>query len=90
MAMKRCPVCGEKYSDTYKNCPFCEEEEYWEEDQEVRRPILREGGRSSSRRSPYSIVTTVDLIAAVIPPVLPADSTPRKPSTRRQMGLRIP
>lgn len=27
MAMKRCPICGEKYSDTYKSCPFCEEEE---------------------------------------------------------------
>ncbi len=27
MAMKRCPDCGEKYSDTYKYCPFCEEEE---------------------------------------------------------------
>lgn len=27
MAMKRCPVCGEKYSDTYKRCPFCEEAE---------------------------------------------------------------
>ena len=26
MAMKRCPICGEKYSETYKNCPFCEEE----------------------------------------------------------------
>lgn len=26
MAMKRCPVCGEKYSDTYRSCPFCEEE----------------------------------------------------------------
>lgn len=27
MAMKRCPVCGEKYSDTYRYCPFCEEED---------------------------------------------------------------
>ena len=27
MAMKRCPICGEKYSDTYKSCPFCEEDE---------------------------------------------------------------
>ena len=27
MAMKRCPDCGEKYSDSYKYCPFCEEEE---------------------------------------------------------------
>ena len=26
MAMKTCPVCGEKYSDTYRSCPFCEEE----------------------------------------------------------------
>ena len=51
MAMKRCPVCGERYSDTYKNCPFCEEEEYWEEEQEpARRPILREGVRSSGGR----------------------------------------
>ena len=27
MAMIRCPVCGEKYSDTYRHCPFCEEDE---------------------------------------------------------------
>jgi len=27
MALKKCPICGEKYSDTYKTCPFCEEEE---------------------------------------------------------------
>ncbi len=40
--MKRCPQCGEKYSDTYKRCPFCEEED-----------ALRDGGRvhRSSRRS---------------------------------------
>lgn len=36
MAMKRCPVCGEKYSDTYRRCPFCEEED-----------ALREGHRSN-------------------------------------------
>lgn len=23
----RCPKCGEEYSDTYKSCPFCQEEE---------------------------------------------------------------
>ena len=41
MAMKRCPDCGEKYSDSYKYCPFCEEEE-----------ILKEGkGRGSRRRA---------------------------------------
>ncbi len=70
MAMKHCPVCGERYSDTYKNCPFCEEEEYWEEEQEpVRRPILREGVRSSGGRggrSAYSIVTPVLIVLIVL------------------------
>ena len=44
MAMKRCPDCGERYSDTYKYCPFCEEEE-----------ILRDGGqpRRSGRRAAH-------------------------------------
>lgn len=66
MAMKRCPVCGERYSDTYKNCPFCEEEEYWEEEQEARRPILREGTRSSSHKSPYSIVTPILIVLILL------------------------
>lgn len=66
MAMKRCPVCGERYSDTYKNCPFCEEEEYWEEEQETRRPILREGTRGSSRTSPYSIVTPILIVLILL------------------------
>lgn len=26
MATHRCPKCGEEYSDTYRSCPFCEEE----------------------------------------------------------------
>ena len=40
MAMKRCPDCGEKYSDTYKYCPFCEEEE-----------VLRKGKDRGGRRA---------------------------------------
>ena len=69
MAMKRCPVCGERYSDTYKNCPFCEEEEYWEEEQEpASRPVLREGGRATARtgRSTYSIVTPILIVLIVL------------------------
>ena len=70
MAMKRCPVCGERYSDTYKNCPFCEEEEYWEEEQEpARRPILREGVRSPGGRggrSAYGIVTPILIVLIVL------------------------
>ena len=69
MAMKRCPVCGERYSDTYKDCPFCEEEEYWEDEPQepARRPILREGSRSSSRgRSSYGIVTPILIVLIVL------------------------
>lgn len=70
MAMKRCPVCGERYSDTYKECPFCEEEEYWEEEQEItRRPILREGVRSPGGRggrSAYGIVTPILIVLIVL------------------------
>ena len=71
MAMKRCPVCGERYSDTYKECPFCEEEEYWEEEEQetARRPILREGTRSSGGRggrSAYSIVTPILIVLIVL------------------------
>ncbi len=70
MAMKRCPVCGERYSDTYRNCPFCEEEEYWEEEQldSARRPILREGPRSVSKggRSAYGIVTPILIVLIVL------------------------
>lgn len=70
MAMKRCPICGERYSDTYKECPFCEEEEYWEEEQpdDGRRPILREGARSASRgsRSAYGIVTPILIVLIVL------------------------
>ena len=43
MAMKRCPDCGEKYSDTYKYCPFCEEEE-----------VLRKGKDRGGRRATHT------------------------------------
>lgn len=69
MAMKRCPICGERYSDTYKECPFCEEEEYWEDEQQDtgRGAVLREGGRSASRgRSTYSIVTPILIVLILL------------------------
>ena len=40
MAMKKCPVCGEKYSDTYRACPFCEEEKNFRRG----KPPRRKGG----------------------------------------------
>ena len=52
MAMKRCPVCGEKYSDTYRDCPFCEEEEALREGAKLRR-----GRRAAPRSRQFSLVT---------------------------------
>lgn len=65
MAMKRCPVCGERYSDTYKECPFCEEEEYWGEEQDgSSRTTYRESSRGG--RSAYGIVTPVLIVLIVL------------------------
>ena len=49
MAMIRCPICGERYSDTYKYCPFCEEEEALEDGEEIRR-YPQGGHRGGGRR----------------------------------------
>lgn len=66
MAMKRCPDCGEKYSDTYKYCPFCEEEEALREGDRVRRSG---GGRRAAARGgrhSYSLVTPTLIILILI------------------------
>ena len=71
MAMKRCPVCGEKYSDTYKNCPFCEEEEALQSGSQIRRGAGRGGKRTARRRqpnllSPILIVLIVLMLALLV------------------------
>lgn len=64
MAMKRCPICGEKYSDTYKTCPFCEEESYWDEE-ESRRSAPR-SGRKSSHGLQYNLITPTLIVLILI------------------------
>lgn len=71
MAMKRCPVCGEKYSDTYKNCPFCEEEEALQSGSQIRRSSGRGGKRTAKNRqpnllSPILIVLIVIMLALLV------------------------
>ena len=50
MGLKKCPVCGEKYADTYKRCPFCEEEA---NPRQARQPKRNEGGRRRLARRTY-------------------------------------
>jgi len=46
MGTRRCPNCGEEYSDTYKKCPFCEEEEALR----TGKPLRRRGGKRLEKR----------------------------------------
>ena len=61
MAMKRCPVCGEKFSDTYKNCPFCEEEAALREGDKLRR-----GGKRAAHGRQYSLITPTLIVLILI------------------------
>ena len=46
MSNRQCPKCGEEYSDTYRICPFCEE------DEAIRKgkPLHRQGGKRLEKR----------------------------------------
>lgn len=62
MAMIRCPDCGEKYSDTYKCCPFCEEEAALQEE----RPFRRKGARRSACRREPGILTPMLVLVVLV------------------------
>lgn len=65
MAMKRCNVCGEKYSDTYRDCPFCEEEEALREGEEIRRNVHR-GKRAAGGGRRFSLITPTLIVLILI------------------------
>jgi len=64
MAMMRCPICGEKYSDTYRDCPFCEEEEAWRDGEEIRRKP-RSGRRAAHGRQ-YNLITPILIVLIIL------------------------
>lgn len=71
MALIRCPICGEKYDDTYRDCPFCEEEEALEQGVAIRRNTPnRRGGRRAKQGSnvltPLLIVIVLILAGALV------------------------
>lgn len=66
MAMKRCPVCGEKYSDTYKNCPFCEEEAALRGGGKVRRGGRRSAGSQKVNLLTPTLVVLILIMAALL------------------------
>lgn len=64
MAMIRCPKCGEKYSDTYRECPFCEEEEALLDGEEIRRSPRR--GRRAAHSRQFSLITPTLIVLILL------------------------
>jgi len=64
MGMIRCPNCGERYSDTYRECPFCEEEEALRDGEEIRRSPRR--GRRAAHGRQYNIITPMLIVLIII------------------------
>ena len=44
MRLLKCPKCGEMFSDTYKTCPFCQEDEERHSSKPVKNAGRRTGG----------------------------------------------
>ena len=63
MSLIKCPKCGEMFSDSYKTCPFCEEDEAYYSGK-----VRKHKGRraESSRRKAPSILGPVAIIVLVL------------------------
>ena len=79
MAMKRCPVCGEKYSETYKNCPFCEEEAALRGGGKVRRGGRRTAGKQKVNLLTPTLIILILIMAALLIYLLFGDRFQKEP-----------
>ena len=70
MAMIRCPICGEKFSDTYRSCPFCEEEEALRQGEQIRRGVSQGGKRVAGRRQPSLLSPMLILVILILAALL--------------------
>lgn len=69
MALIRCPICGEKYDETYKYCPFCEEEDALERGVQIRRNTRR-GGRRAAGRDMSILTPTLTVLILIMAALL--------------------
>ena len=68
MSLIKCPKCGEMFSDSYKTCPFCEEDEAYYSGR-ARKGRGRRTAESSRRRAP-SILGPVAVVVLILLVVL--------------------
>lgn len=64
MSLIKCPKCGEMFSDSYKTCPFCEEDEAYYSGK-LRKSRGRRAAESSRRKAP-SILGPVAVIVLIL------------------------
>lgn len=69
MALIRCPICGEKYDETYKYCPFCEEDEALDRGVQIRRNTHRPG-RRAARRDMSILTPTLTVLILIMAALL--------------------
>ena len=63
MSLLKCPKCGEMFSDSYKTCPFCEEDEAFANG--GKKPV-NPGRRVHRQKSPSILGPTLVLVAGVL------------------------
>ena len=63
MGNRLCPKCDQEYSDTYRNCPFCEEAEAEKKGKTIRR---RGGKRLSKRKRSAGAGGVMLMVMAVV------------------------
>ncbi len=66
MSMRKCPDCGEKYSDTYKKCPFCDEEQKLKKGKRVQKRPTKNGGRRAGTTDKENILTLILLVIMLV------------------------
>ena len=64
MSLIKCPKCGEMFSDSYKTCPFCEEDEAYYSGK-LRKSRGRRAAESRRRKTP-SVLGPVAVIVLIL------------------------
>ena len=62
MEMRKCDVCGEMYSTTYRTCPFCEEEEAMRKG----KPMHRHASDFRNKRGGHALGVLALVLALVL------------------------
>ena len=62
MRLLKCPKCGEMFSDTYKTCPFCQEDE----ERHSSKPVKNAGRRTGGGRAKPKVGGGVVIVCLVL------------------------